>query len=848
MQRSAADATPGPASVGPGAAAPPEPAGAAGRSEPPAWQALPPIQRVTPTEPRLNLPETFTGALTAWRDPSYLAPLGHLVGAAEPSGVLHDAALPAPEPRRPEPEPAARPSPDVATPLPLATPPARGGRLATPVQRRVGDLPTPGLPSAETGAGPALAGPDGPAPAGALPSARPVALEPVPVSRLVTAPPPAVELHLPTVDAPVCAAEPPAEPVPGPAGPAEPADPPAAPTLGQDLPPAGLPGPAGGGDVTGPAAGVTAPATAGPSTVDLPVQRLPGEAARPHRRLGLGEPIVSPLPGPTPSATGPTDIPTAQRALDGAAGPRHPPAPVDAAMAARVPPTDTALPLAQRTPADTAQRTPADTAQRTPEGTAQRTPEGTGPAAITGPADGPGDPAGAVGSAPDLDARTDPGAAVAGPHDAGSAAAAATSAPADQLAGLVGDTSVARLPADAPAEPGPRTGPPAAGDLPVTGPAPGGSAPSGDAAGPPSPTAPGTGVPVQTYLPPDAGAPTGARVAPLLSTGGGPAGSGVDPGRAARPAAPGDLGSAGPDLPVVSRLEGPGAAARDAGAGPAGQPVTPGDPPADGTPFPGHDEAAPGPDGAEPGTAALVGGYGEPTGTPGDPTGGSEPSAAAPLPVVARLVGDRPLRPLTGEVPDLSGPVAPPPVQRVSWQHESVAAPVAVPAPSPDPQGLAPTHHDLPTVAGQPGATGPLGTGAGHGPLPVQRWVGALPGTTANPGGGGPSATYPGGGGIPPAYPGGAGIPLAYPGGPADPARTDPGERAVQRAETVEPPPADPPAGPAAAPAATAPLPGTAAGAEPEELLKKLYDPLLRRLKTELRLDRERHGVLGGPG
>lgn len=35
---------------------------------------------------------------------------------------------------------------------------------------------------------------------------------------------------------------------------------------------------------------------------------------------------------------------------------------------------------------------------------------------------------------------------------------------------------------------------------------------------------------------------------------------------------------------------------------------------------------------------------------------------------------------------------------------------------------------------------------------------------------------------------------------------------------------------------------------EPEELLKKLYDPLLRRLKTELRLDRERHGVLGGPG
>ncbi|WP_309117391.1 hypothetical protein [Saccharothrix sp.] len=31
---------------------------------------------------------------------------------------------------------------------------------------------------------------------------------------------------------------------------------------------------------------------------------------------------------------------------------------------------------------------------------------------------------------------------------------------------------------------------------------------------------------------------------------------------------------------------------------------------------------------------------------------------------------------------------------------------------------------------------------------------------------------------------------------------------------------------------------------EPEELLKKLYDPLLRRLKAELWLDRERRGLL----
>jgi hypothetical protein len=30
---------------------------------------------------------------------------------------------------------------------------------------------------------------------------------------------------------------------------------------------------------------------------------------------------------------------------------------------------------------------------------------------------------------------------------------------------------------------------------------------------------------------------------------------------------------------------------------------------------------------------------------------------------------------------------------------------------------------------------------------------------------------------------------------------------------------------------------------EPEELLKKLFDPLLRRLRLELRLDQERYGV-----
>jgi hypothetical protein len=48
---------------------------------------------------------------------------------------------------------------------------------------------------------------------------------------------------------------------------------------------------------------------------------------------------------------------------------------------------------------------------------------------------------------------------------------------------------------------------------------------------------------------------------------------------------------------------------------------------------------------------------------------------------------------------------------------------------------------------------------------------------------------------------------------------------AIQRAPEPAPTPAAPPP-------------------ETEELVKKLFDPLLRRLKTELRLDRERRGAL----
>jgi hypothetical protein len=67
-------------------------------------------------------------------------------------------------------------------------------------------------------------------------------------------------------------------------------------------------------------------------------------------------------------------------------------------------------------------------------------------------------------------------------------------------------------------------------------------------------------------------------------------------------------------------------------------------------------------------------------------------------------------------------------------------------------------------------------------------------------------------------------------------------EPVVQREDT----PAEPPAEPVAAPAPAQVAAPAVAPAPPEtdELVKKLFDPLLRRLKTELRLDRERRGAL----
>lgn len=80
----------------------------------------------------------------------------------------------------------------------------------------------------------------------------------------------------------------------------------------------------------------------------------------------------------------------------------------------------------------------------------------------------------------------------------------------------------------------------------------------------------------------------------------------------------------------------------------------------------------------------------------------------------------------------------------------------------------------------------------------------------------------------------------------SDAAPTDPGSAAP--ATSIDPVGQPAAASPGGTPAVTvqagaAPAGGAAAAQmEPEELLKKLFDPLLRRLKAELRLDRERRG------
>ena len=78
------------------ASPPPEPAAAPAalpvtRAE---WRSLPPIQRVVADHPMVNPVQRFSSSLTSWQSPGYLEPLGHRVGPDEPAGVIGDLARP----------------------------------------------------------------------------------------------------------------------------------------------------------------------------------------------------------------------------------------------------------------------------------------------------------------------------------------------------------------------------------------------------------------------------------------------------------------------------------------------------------------------------------------------------------------------------------------------------------------------------------------------------------------------------------------------------------------------------------------------------------------------------------
>ncbi len=309
-----------------------------------AWRDLPPLQRVVTATPAIAPREEFSSALSSWQNPSFLAPLAHLVDPDGPSGHVRGLAGPAaPQPTSPHEDlpvvPRAKVKPDapvqrlVRNPIiPPATPvPAPQPRFApavrtaqsapsfvtapeAPVLHRVQAVePPPAAPIVQRHAGPHDSGEDGAddeQPTGPAESAAPVqrsAAEDVP---------PPVEALAPTIGAAPTGAAPPGAPESG----SQEARTRASGT-GEAIPgPAGQPtaSPVGDGPATGPAvqrdADPSAAAAAGPSAPTLAassdpapalpllgVQRLSTSPAPVGRPSGLGAPLQVPPIGSMPS-------------------------------------------------------------------------------------------------------------------------------------------------------------------------------------------------------------------------------------------------------------------------------------------------------------------------------------------------------------------------------------------------------------------------------------------------------------------------------------------------------------------------------------------------------------------
>lgn len=140
-----------------GPAPTPAPAAAEPARPPVAWPALPPVQRslAEPLRPVAPL-EAFTSSLSAFQNPSFLAPLGHVVGADEPGGTVNGLASIAPGPPQP-----------YASGADLAVPPPAAAKSvpSQPVQRRVASwVSSPSNPTVAIPSGPTFSAPDRPDP------------------------------------------------------------------------------------------------------------------------------------------------------------------------------------------------------------------------------------------------------------------------------------------------------------------------------------------------------------------------------------------------------------------------------------------------------------------------------------------------------------------------------------------------------------------------------------------------------------------------------------------------------------------------------------------------------------
>lgn len=850
------------------------------------WRSLPAVQRVVDSHPTVNPPADFAAGLTTRRTTAFLGSLGHSVSASAPGGVVSVQAI--------------RTSDVSDLPVLRALPPADEARPAPMVQRSFAPSPSAVLPIAE----PPTAGVETPAPwelpvvssgsdaptAADAPAhvAEPVAPTlgsdtPSPEPSVDTAP---VVTHesAPMPDTPVVT-----RPVGGPVGP---------PivqrsTTGIDLPPApasrrrgGL-GPPISSSVDGsvgehssfadasssdvaPTLGTADPlggetvqrAVAGPVTpppVDQPVVRSGPPAETPSvQRLavppGMPDGLVA-LPGSTgPSSFG--DFVSAASS-SGDAPMSAPDAPAPSASSSS---PDSSAPLTSASPLTVSRAV--DAPSSSPSMSVSPGPDTA--AAATGPdlpdltvarSAAPGTPAApsTVSTfAPPPGAGPSVPAVPSAPEFGTSSTESATEATVDTPPADTSPTSETAPTSESPADSGLSAGEPSSsaepevvaqliGERGITPPAPESPAPSAapvDAGGADTPVGPTVQRSAETAgPPPERGFARGGTSSPASLQ------------RLTVPSGPGTFEAFAPGAPSVSSSP---------SAGSPASPVT--------------------------STAPLTVARSVAPPSTGSSSAGS-PASFAP-PVVARLIGDRGLpassaavNPISsaarpndggdgGSVATGGSPVAatndvPSVVVPVSFggsqlsaqtfttgSGSSFTAPGSFPASSPS-QGAA----SVQTFTGGWSAPGSMTLASGSG------------GATGNGGSisvlGAPSSAASSAAGVPAS---GAGplvqravaappaMPMASPPPPPPPAPVAveaPQPYFVQRADDAAPPPAaDAPPPTASEPAPSAPAapapgaPGQAQGEAPEALLAKLYDPLLRRLRAELRHDRERRGIV----